>query len=99
MVLASRPAGGQPDPVAIQHQVHVNAVPNLGRAEDLAKPERLVEARRPLQTSVKSTTWGVRNIQEGSTMQIAADPAGTRQTLLAGTEEQRRRQLLPVTDS
>lgn len=32
-------------------------------------------------------------------MQIAADPAGTRQTLLAGTEEQRRRQLLPVTDS
>ncbi|MFG1609110.1 hypothetical protein [Actinoplanes sp. NPDC049265] len=29
---------------------------------------------------------------------IAADPAGTRQTLLTGTEEQRRRQRLPVTD-
>ena len=35
-----------------------------------------------------------RGLQE----RIAADPAGTRQTLLAGAEEQRRRQRLPVTD-
>lgn len=35
-----------------------------------------------------------RGLQE----RIAADPAGTRQKLLAGAEEQRRRQLMPVTD-